>query len=228
MPGALVLELSCGLTTWQVGDQLSHQGSSNEPALAGLGQSHAGRHHHRQSVQGLSGQVAGLVVILETDRLTLRHLEVGDLDALHRLYSDPQVRAHFPEGTLTLEETREELEWFLQGHPDRPELGLWAAVERCSGAFLGRCGLLPWTIDGKSEVELAYLIDKSRWGEGLATEAARGIIRHASEQLGLNRLICLIMPGKLASAAVATKVGMTFERECTGDFGLCHIYSLRV
>ncbi len=24
--------------------------------------------------------------------------------------------------------------------------------------FLGRCGLLPWTIDGKQEVELAFLI----------------------------------------------------------------------
>ena len=75
---------------------------------------------------------------------------------------------------------------------------------------------------------MAYLIDKSRWGEGLATEAARGIIQHAREQLGLNRLICLIIPGNLASAAVAAKAGMTFEREYTGDFGLCHIYSLRV
>ena len=168
------------------------------------------------------------MVILETQRLTLRHLEMHDLDALHRLYSDPEVRAHFPEGTLTLDETREELEWFLQGHPSHPKFGLWATVERGSGAFLGRCGLLPWTIDGKSEVELAYLIDKSRWGQGLATEAAGGIIQHARKQLGLNRLICLIMPNNLASAAVARKVGMTFEREHTGDFGLCHVYSLRV
>jgi len=165
------------------------------------------------------------MVILETERLTLRHLEMGDLDALYRLYRDPQIRAHFPDGTLTFAETREELEWFQDGHPNRPELGLWATVERCTGAFLGRCGLLPWTIDGQSEVELAYLIDKSRWGEGLATEAARGIIQHSRDDLALNRLICLIMPDNAASAAVATKVGMSFEREYTGEFGLCHIYS---
>ena len=166
------------------------------------------------------------MLILETERLTLRHLEVGDLDALHRLYADPQIRKHFPEGTLTLDETKEELEWFLHGHPDRPELGLWATVERGSGAFLGRCGLLPWVIDGKPEVELAYLIDKSRWGEGLATEAARGIIQYSRHQLGLERLICLIMPGNAASAAVAVKSGMAFEREHTGDFGTCHVYSM--
>lgn len=166
------------------------------------------------------------MIILETRRLTLRHFEMGDLDALHHLYRDPEIRRHFPEGTLSLEQTREELEWFMHGHPDRPELGLWATVERHSGAFLGRCGLLPWTIDGKPEVELAYLIDKARWGEGLATEAAHGIIRHARATLGLQRLICLIMPGNAASAAVAGRAGMAFERQYTGDFGLCHIYGM--
>lgn len=166
------------------------------------------------------------MVVLQTERLILRRLEMGDLDSLHRLYGDPQIRAYFPDGTRTLAETREELEWFLHGHPDRPELGLWATVERRTGAFLGRCGLLPWTIDGHPEVELAYLIDKSRWGEGFATEAARGIIRHAKAELGLARLICLVMPGNAASVAVAKKVNMIFEREYIGDSGLCcHIYS---
>jgi RimJ/RimL family protein N-acetyltransferase len=168
------------------------------------------------------------MVILKTDRLILRRLEMDDLDALYRLYSDPQIRAHFPDGTLTFAETKEELEWFLHGHPDRSELGLWATLERRTGAFLGRCGLLPWIIDGQSEVEVAYLIDKSRWGEGFATEAARGIVQYSREELGLNRLICLIMPGNGASAAVAAKVGMRFEREYTGDFGSCHIYSQRL
>lgn len=165
------------------------------------------------------------MVILETKRLILRHLEVGDLDALYRLYSDPQIRAHFPDGTRTLGETKEELEWFLGGDHTQPELGLWATVERNTGAFLGRCGLLPWTIDGQAEVELAYLIDKFRWGEGLATEAARGIIQYARTELHLSRLICLIMPGNAASVAVATRVGMALEREHTGEFGLCRIYS---
>jgi ribosomal-protein-alanine N-acetyltransferase len=165
------------------------------------------------------------MVILETERLTLRHLVMGDLGALYRLYRDPQIRAHFPDGTRTLAETKEELEWFVHGNHASPELGLWATVERDTGTFLGRCGLLPWTIDGQSEVELAYLIDKSRWGEGLATEAALGIIQHARSKLHLKRLICLIMPGNAASAAVAKKVGMAFEREYTGEFGRCQIYS---
>lgn len=163
--------------------------------------------------------------ILETPRLTLRRLVPEDLDALFALYRDPEVRRYFPDGTRTLEETRQELEWFLHGHPKHPELGLWAAIERSSGAFLGRCGLLPWEIDGRHEVELAFLIDKSRWRQGFATEAAAAIVAHAGNVLRLERLICLIMPGNMASVGVARKVGMSFERELTDDFGLCHIYS---
>ncbi len=112
----------------------------------------------------------------------------------------------------------------LQG-PKHPELGLWATIERSTGAFLGRCGLLPWQIEGRHEVELAFLIDKSRWREGFASEAAAAIVAHAGNVLRLERLICLIMPGNMASAGVARKVGMSFERELTDDFGLCHIYS---
>ena len=165
------------------------------------------------------------MLILNTERLTLRHMELSDLDALFELYRDPEVRKYFPDGTRTLAETREELEWFMKGHPRRPELGLWATVERRTGAFLGRCGLLPWSIDGAPEVELAFLISKSRWREGFATEAAQGIIQYARGRLGLSRLICLIMPGNVASAKVAIKVGMMFERDYTDSFGPCHIYA---
>ena len=166
-----------------------------------------------------------MAVILETDRLTLRHLEPGDLGPLYALYRDPEVRRYFPDGTRTLGETRDELEWFLHGHPRHPDLGLWATVERSTGAFVGRCGLLPWTIDGVPEVELAYLIGKSRWGQGLATEAARAIVAHARDALRLRRLIALVTPGNDASARVATKVGMAFERDYTDAYGPCHVYA---
>jgi ribosomal-protein-alanine N-acetyltransferase len=60
--------------------------------------------------------------ILETPRLVLRHFEPSDLDALFALYRDLEIRRYFPDGTRTLEETKRELDWFLHGHPRRPEL----------------------------------------------------------------------------------------------------------
>ena len=172
------------------------------------------------------------MIILETDRLLLRHLVPDDLDALYALYSDPEMRRYFPvEGasparTLTREETWEELEWFLNGHPKHPELGLWATLLKENGAFIGRCGLLPWTIDGQDEVEVAYMIDKRYWRRGLATEAARGIRDYAFEQLGLTRLICMIDPDNPASIGVATAIGMTLEKEMADEHGPYLIYSM--
>jgi RimJ/RimL family protein N-acetyltransferase len=163
--------------------------------------------------------------ILETDRLTLRHLLPGDLDSLFALYRDPEIRRYFPDGTLSFEETKEELDWFLNGHPAHPELGLWATVHKETNQLIGRCGLLPWTIEQRPEVEVAYLLAKEYWGQGLATEAAQGISRYGFEQLKLSRLICMIHPENQASISVALKIGMTSEKEMEDDKGRYLLYS---
>ena len=164
--------------------------------------------------------------ILETERLLLRRLLPGDLDDLFALYRDPEIRRYFPEGTLTYEETREELEWFLNGHPEHSELGLWATIHKETDRFVGRCGLLPWTIDQRPEVEVAYLLAKQYWGQGLGTEAAQGIVDYAVEKLNLSRLICMITPGNQASANVARKIGMTLEKEMQDEQGPFLLYSM--
>jgi ribosomal-protein-alanine N-acetyltransferase len=151
--------------------------------------------------------------ILETERLILRRLTMNDLDALAVIYGDPEVRRYFPEGTLDYEETREELEWIIDVYYGQYGFGLWATVHRETNEFIGRCGLLPWTIEGRSEIEVAYLLAKAYWGRGLGTEAAQAILEYGFEQLHLPRLICLIDPANEASIKVARNIGMTLERE---------------
>ena len=160
-----------------------------------------------------------MTIIIETERLLLRHLIMDDLDELYSLYQDYEIRQFFPEGVLSYEETKEELEWHMHGHPKHPELGLWATVYKETGKFIGRCGLIPWAIEEKDEVEIAYLLDKAFWGQGLATEAAKGILQYGFEKLNLFRLICLIDPENIASQKVAKKIGMSLEREVDGIDG---------
>ncbi len=160
-----------------------------------------------------------MAIVVETNRLILRHLVISDLNDLYALYCYPEIRRYFPEGVLTLEETKEELEWFLNGHPKYPELGLWATVHKETGKFIGRCGLLPWEIDDRLEIEIAYLLDKSFWHQGLATEAAQGILDYGFEKLNLSRLICLIDPENAASQRVAERIGISLERKVDGIAG---------
>jgi [ribosomal protein S5]-alanine N-acetyltransferase len=185
------------------------------------------------------------VYVLQTERLILRRLTMDDLEVLARIYRDPQVREYFPEGTLTLEETKEELEWIIDVYYGRYGYGLWATVEKETGAFIGRCGLLPWKIvpgrEGwpgldfadefpdettRVEVEVAYLLDRAHWGQGLATEAARAIVDYAFGSLHLSRLICLFEPENTASANVARKVGMAADGEVALDGELLPLFSM--
>ena len=166
------------------------------------------------------------MTILETKRLVLRRLLPSDLDDLYALYRDSEIRRFFPEDTLTYEETKEEVEWFLNGHPTHPELGLWATIHREDDAFIGRCGLLPWTIERRSEVEVAYLLAKQYWGQGLGTEAAQAVSQYSFERLGLSRLICVIDPGNQASINVALRIGMAPEGIMNDDKGSFLLYSM--
>lgn len=96
---------------------------------------------------------------------------------------------------------------------------MWATIHKPSGKFIGRCGLLPWTIEGQNEVEIAYLLDKEFWGQGLASEGALAIRDYAFKKLGLLRLVCLIDPKNIASQKVAEKIGMILEKQVDGIDG---------
>ncbi len=163
--------------------------------------------------------------ILETKRLYLRRQIMEDLDALWSLYCDPEIIKYIPDAPRSFAEAREELEWFMNGHPKHPELGLWATIHKETGRFIGRCGLLPWTIDGQNEVEVAYSLARDYWGRGLGTEVALAILHYGFEQLGLSRLVCLIDQENRASIKVAENIGMAFEKEAKDDAGPFLVYS---
>lgn len=163
--------------------------------------------------------------ILETKRLLLRTLTPNDVDDLFVLYKEPNVRRYFPEGTLTYEETKEELAWIIDVYYGQYGYGLWATIDKATGEFIGRCGLLPWTIDNRQEVEVAYLLAEKVWRQGLGSEVAQAIVQYGFEQLKLSRLICIMMKENVASTKVAEKMGMTFEKTMVNEQGSFLVYS---
>ena len=163
--------------------------------------------------------------ILETNKLIFRHLELDDLDDHYALYTDPDMVKFIPDAPGNYDEAREMLEWHMHGHPKHPALGLWATIYKQTNTFIGRCGLLPWNIDGQDEVEVAYMISKPYWGQGLGTEAARAILDYGFDNLQLPRLVCVIDEENTASKRVAEKIGMTFEKKGSDEIGPFLLYS---
>ena len=153
------------------------------------------------------------MTILATERLMLRHLTMGDAEALHHIHHEPGVWTHF-QGTppASVDDERAKIEEQLT-HYREHGFGGWATVWRETGEFIGRCGLRANIIDGRAETELGYLISPRFRGRGLAKEAARGIRDYAFASLDCARLVALIHPDNAASKRVATAAGLRYERQ---------------
>lgn len=162
---------------------------------------------------------------IETERLTIRDLQPDDVDALVALWTDPDVTAHMG-GPRDEAELRGLLEADLAS-PSADPFDLRPVVEKATGRVIGDCGLLEKEVDGQAEIELVYVIAKSAWGKGYATEAALALRDHAFGRMGLTRLISLIEPGNAASERVALKAGLRYEKDVVRPSGkLMRVYSL--
>jgi RimJ/RimL family protein N-acetyltransferase len=148
---------------------------------------------------------------LETPRLLVRPLQASDVEALVEIWGDPEVMRHMG-GPRDHEKVRQALEGELRTNSS-DLLGFCSVVEKASGRLIGDCGLTKKEVDGRDEVELVYLFAADSWGKGYATEAASAMRDYALGSLRLRRLIALVDPENVASARVAEKVGMHFEKE---------------
>lgn len=113
---------------------------------------------------------------------------------------------------------------YLLGHWELRGYGMWAVTDRATGEVLGRVGL--HHPEGWPGNELGWLLDRSRWGQGLATEAAQLAATWVWETLEVDQLIHLILPGNHASVRVAQKLGASLEHRMDLDGVAVDVYAL--
>lgn len=163
------------------------------------------------------------MTVLETERLILRPLTLDDVEDLAAVYGDPDVMRFF-DGVRTWEQTRQEVEEVMAQYA-QTGVDFLATLSKENGQFIGRCGLLWQGFDGIQEVEVAYMLARPYWGQGLGTEAAQALKEHGFRDFGFRRLISIIHPANIASIRVAEKNGMEYEREV--EFGgRCLLYTI--
>jgi len=149
---------------------------------------------------------------LETERLRIRPYRDDDATPLHEVFESPEVMKWTPSApSKDVAETAQRLARtvaFTARQP--PGMGLWALELKSSFEFLGQVGLFP--VEGKGpEVEVAYELAPRVWGHGYATEAARALVDYGFGELGLRRIVALILPDNARSRNVASKSGLTLE-----------------
>jgi ribosomal-protein-alanine N-acetyltransferase len=152
-----------------------------------------------------------VMIILETERLYLRQYRKEDIHSLHSIFSDTETMEYYPT-PFSLERTQN---WVKKNQERYEEdgYGLWGVCLKETHELIGDCGLVKQKVDGSTEVEIGYHINKKYWSKGFATEAANGCKKYGFYQLGLNRLISIIDPRNVPSMRVAKKIGLIKEKE---------------
>ncbi|NNC91661.1 MAG: GNAT family N-acetyltransferase [Acidimicrobiia bacterium] len=148
-------------------------------------------------------------VFVTTERLRLRHPRSDDAEALASIFVDPEVMIHL-NGPRDLTEMLHDIREEAAADPNPTDL--WPLELLATGELVGYCGVVPKEVDGVTEHEVIYILARSAWGNGYATEAASGIIDYAFSTLDLDHVISMIHVDNDASARVAERCGMTHER----------------
>jgi len=118
-----------------------------------------------------------------------------------------------------LSESVSELDGHLR-HQAEHGFGVWAAEERSTGRLVGEVGLQH--LDGGPDVEIGWVVARDAWGRGYATEAAGAWLEAGFSDLGLERIVAVVLPANVRSRAIATRLGMT-EAGTREAYGAEHV-----
>lgn len=93
-------------------------------------------------------------------------------------------------------------------------LGFWAGLVDSDfvGWWILRPARFPDRPDNPAVADLGYRLLRRHWGNGLATEGARELVRYGFEDVGLERIIAQTMSVNAASRAVLERTGLTYVR----------------
>jgi len=160
--------------------------------------------------------------VIETERLRLEPWDDAHFERFARFMRDPDVTRYIRPEPLDLERAIEQHErsleeWKLYGFGKR------ALIEVETDRWLGFVELSPVGPNKGSrddDVELGYFVEPSRWGEGIATEAATAARDDAFHRCGVAELIGRCRVENVASARVLAKVGFRRLRLFELDDGI--------
>ena len=148
---------------------------------------------------------------LTTPRLVLRELRLQDSTDAQVLDSDPLVVRYMSNDVVDEPGTRAYLAKSIAAAEQSPRLTFDLAItERGDDRFLGRVGLRIERPEHR-EAQVWFSVRRDRWGQGVATEALKGLLEFAFGELALHRVYGDCDPRNLASAKLMERVGMMRE-----------------
>ncbi|MFQ5526353.1 MAG: GNAT family N-acetyltransferase [Thermoanaerobaculia bacterium] len=144
------------------------------------------------------------------DRVRLRALSSGDLEALYAIFSDAEVMRYWSHAPFSdIAEAESYLADIRRGVMSR-SLFQWGLCRSEDDRVIGTCTL--WQFDAANRrCEIGFALAREHWGGGWMSEGLTVLIDYTFSQLGLLRLEADVDPRNAASITLLERLG--FERE---------------
>ncbi|MBU7314609.1 GNAT family N-acetyltransferase [Paenibacillus oleatilyticus] len=150
------------------------------------------------------------MIVLETDRLILRHQTIEDAAFILELMNDPSwIRYIGDKGVRTLDDARSFITKVPLDMYARLGFGFYLTELKDGGTPIGICGFAKR--DFLEDVDVGYAFLPQFRGKGYAFEAASAAMAYAESELGLKRIVAITTKDNHASAKLLEKLGMHFE-----------------
>lgn len=151
------------------------------------------------------------MIILETERLTIRHVVTADAAFIVELVNEPAYIANIADqGVRSVDDARTYIAERLTASYERYGFGLFGVALRDSAELIGVCGLIKRKTLG--DVDIGYAFLERCWGNGFAVEAAAAVLAYGRDVIGLKRIIAITAPDNVASANLLRKIGLHYEK----------------
>ena len=141
------------------------------------------------------------IIIAETERLILRRYHEEDLQDLFEYLSDKEVVEYEPYRPLTLDETRENLEWRI-GTDEMIAVELKDSHKMIGNVYMGKREF--------EALEIGYVFNRKYWEHGYAVESCKALMQQAFSN-GIHRIYAECDPHNKRSWKLLEKLG--FQRE---------------
>jgi len=149
--------------------------------------------------------------VLETERLTMRHLDVSDAEFIVSLLNEPGFLQYI--GDRQVRSIDDAVGYILKGPAAsyrQHGFGLDLVQLKSDGSRIGICGLIQR--DYLPHPDIGYAFQEKFWFKGYGVEAAAGVLQHARLVLGLPRILAITSEENVGSIRVLEKIGLGFER----------------
>lgn len=165
------------------------------------------------------------VVAFETARLVVRRLRRDDLDEFARLCGDPEIIRYMDDGEpLSREQTATWIDITLKNYEIRG-WGTFGITAKTSDRLVGFAGFAR-PPERPGIVEIIYGFEPEAWGNGYATEVARGLIDFGFGACGMERIEATVDPENAASRRVLEKIGMRYDGRFASGGELTDFFSI--